>query len=392
MNIIAQLFSFFLPKESNFSRLTNILLYCLIVWTSVPSAYAQKQSDQFKFEGNYSPHLIGKRIAARFVHAKHALHAGKWISYPETFYWAGALKFAAISKDEQLLEQVQQKFEKLLSTEKQFLPPMNHVDLNMFGSLPLAFYQHHPRSDYKDLGMRYADSQWQVPADATQQEKDWATKGYSWQTRLWIDDMYMITIVQTQAYKVSRDIKYLDRAAKEMVRYLDELQRPNGLFYHAPDVPFYWSRGNGWMAAGMTELLLNLPKSHQDYPRIMTGYLKMMKSLKQYQQSNGLWNQLIDEKDFWAETSGSAMFTYAFINGVKQGWLGKDYKKAIEKAWPALVDKVSAEGAVSDVCVGTNKKNDKQYYYDRPRHTGDFHGQAPYLWCVNVLLASGRDN
>lgn len=75
--------------------------------------------------------------------------------------------------------------------------------------------------------------------------------------------MYMITIVQTHAYKVTKDRKYIDRAAKEMVMYLDELQRPNGLFYHAPDVPFYWGRGNGWMAAGMSELLRCLPKKHK---------------------------------------------------------------------------------------------------------------------------------
>lgn len=115
------------------------------------------------------------------------------------------------------------------------------------------------------------------------EEKAWAEKGYSWQTRLWIDDMYMITIVQTHAYKVTNDSKYIDRAAKEMVMYLDELQRPNGLFYHAPDVPFYWGRGNGWMAAGMAELLRYLPKKHKDRPRIMEGYLTMMKSLKEYQ-------------------------------------------------------------------------------------------------------------
>ena len=45
----------------------------------------------------------------------------------------------------------------------------------------------------------YADSQWKVPANAKPEEKEWAEKGYSWQTRLWIDDMYMITIVQTRA-------------------------------------------------------------------------------------------------------------------------------------------------------------------------------------------------
>ena len=33
--------------------------------------------------------------------------------------------------------------------------------------------------------------------------------------------------MQTRAYKVTKDKKYIDRAAKEMVMYLDELQRPN---------------------------------------------------------------------------------------------------------------------------------------------------------------------
>jgi len=35
---------------------------------------------------------------------------------------------------------------------------------------------------------------------------------------------------------------YLDRAALEMVAYLDKLQKPNGLFFHGPEIPFYWGR------------------------------------------------------------------------------------------------------------------------------------------------------
>jgi rhamnogalacturonyl hydrolase YesR len=46
-----------------------------------------------------------------------------------------------------------------------------------------------------------------------------------------------------------------------MVLYLDEIQRPNGLFYHTPEVPFFWGRGNGWMAVGMTDLLKVLLKT-----------------------------------------------------------------------------------------------------------------------------------
>ena len=41
---------------------------------------------------------------------------------------------------------------------------------------------------------------------------------------------------------------------------------------------------------------------------------------------------------------------------------------------------------VKSVCEGTNKKNDKQYYYDRKQNVGDYHGQAPYLWCAVALL------
>ena len=339
------------------------------------------------FPKRYTPEEAGKLIADRFVDARHALHAGKWISYPETFYWTGALKFAAITSDKELSGLLKNKFEPLFSTEKELLPIMNHVDLNMFGSLPLELYQLTNEKRYLELGIPYADTQWQVPENAKPEEKQWAEKGYTWQTRLWIDDMYMITIVQTQAYKATGDPKYIDRAAREMVLYLDELQRPNGLFYHAPDVPYYWLRGNGWVAAGMTELLRYLPKDHKDYPRIMHGYHTMMKSLKDYQAQSGMWNQLIDQADCWPETSGSAMFTYALITGVKQGWLDAQmYAPLARKAWMALVSYIDGEGAVTDVCVGTNKKNDKQYYYDRPRRTGDYHGQAPYLWCAVALL------
>lgn len=339
------------------------------------------------FPKGYTPKEVGQRLAYRFVDRKHMLHAGKWISYPETFNWNGALKFAALTKDKKLISLLQNKFEPLFSTEKELLPIMNHVDLNMFGSLPLELYQITKEKRYFELGMPYADTQWAVPEPANPKQKDWADKGYSWQTRLWIDDMYMITIVQTQAYKVTGDPKYIDRAAKEMVLYLDDLQRPNGLFYHAPDVPFFWGRGNGWMAAGMTVLLRHLPKDNKDRPRILQGYQTMMKSLKNYQTPGGMWNQLIDDPDCWAETSGSAMFTYAFITGVKQGWLDKqEYAPVARKAWMALIPYINEKGDVTEVCVGTNKKNDKQYYYDRPRNTGDSHGQSPYLWCTFALL------
>ena len=364
-----------------------LMILCIVLPSQLLFAQVNVLSG---FPKGTTPEEVGKRLAYHFVDMKHALYVGKWIGYYETFTWSGALKYAALTKDKKLIKLLQDKFDLLLTTEKAYLPPKTHVDLNTFGSLALELYKVTKDEKYKEIGLAYADSQWELPENAKPKEKDWADKGYTWQTRLWIDDMYMITILQTEAYKVTKDMKYIDRAAKEMVLYLDELQRPNGLFYHAPDVPYYWGRGNGWIAAGMAELLQSLPKDHKDRPRIMKGYLVMMKSLKNYQNSKGLWNQLVDQPDWWTETSGSAMFTFAFIMGVKNGWLDTDvYGPAVRKAWMALVSYINENDEVTEVCIGTDRKNDKQYYYDRKRCVGDYHGQHPYLWCVVALMEKG---
>ncbi len=47
---------------------------------------------------------------------------------------------------------------------------------------------------------------------------------------------------------------------------------------------------------------------------------------------------------------------------------------------------IEPNGDIRDVCEGTNKKNDRQFYLDRKRVTGDMHGQAPILWCATALL------
>ena len=47
---------------------------------------------------------------------------------------------------------------------------------------------------------------------------------------------------------------------------------------------------------------------------------------------------------------------------------------------------LTPEGDLREVCVGTGKKNDLQYYLDRPRSVGDGHGQAPMLWAATALL------
>lgn len=370
--------------KKNF-RLIGLLLAAFL---SMSNVLVAQQQDYFKdFPVRANPALVGRKLSDRLLETKHQLYFDRGIHYAEVCTWYGALRFAEVTKDEALIDRLRRRFEFLFHLEKELLPPPIHVDQNMFGCLPLKLYRLTGDERYRELGMPYADTQWTLPEKANDEERRWHKKGYSWQTRLWIDDMYMITIVQSEAYQVTKDVKYINRAAKEMVLYLDELQHENGLFYHAPDVPYYWGRGDGWMAVGMTELLFNLPQDDPNRARILKGYRLMMSNLKKYVNADGLWNQLIDEQQCWTETSGSAMFTYAMILGVKNGWLDKDeYGPVARRAWLGLCNYINDDNDLDNVCVGTGKKNSKQYYLDRPRPAGDYHGQAPIIWCAYALL------
>lgn len=336
---------------------------------------------QLDYFGNWppgtSPQEVGHRVAAHFVSSPHQYTAT--IHYSEAATWYGALTFAQLTHDDALREGLIHRFEPLMpgGAEASRIPIRHHVDDSIFGIIPLEIGIQTKDPKYLSYGQSWADRQWENPQP----------DGLSAETRYWVDDMYMLTILQLEAYRATGNKKYLDRDADEMVSYLDKLQQPNGLFYHAPDVPFFWGRGDGWVAAGMAEMLRDLPPDHPRRTRIMQGYTKMMSALLKYQSADGTWRQLIDHVEAWPESSSSAMFTFALITGVKNGWLdAASYGPAARKAWIGVAGYVDQNDDVTSVCEGTGKKNDLEYYLERKRRTGDFHGQAPILWAASALL------
>jgi rhamnogalacturonyl hydrolase YesR len=348
------------------------LLACVALAAAHPALAAKDFSE---WPEGKSPREIGKRVAERFVASPHL--RPNTIIYPEVCAWYGALTFAKLDRDKDLTRRLIARFDPLFAAESALVPAERHVDYSVFGTVPLEIYVQTNEKKYLDLGLSFADRQWDNPGP----------NGLTAETRLWIDDMFMITAVQVQAYRATGARKYIDRAANEMAAYLEKLQQPNGLFYHAPDVPFYWGRGNGWVAVGMAEMLRSLPKDHPKRAPILVSYLKMMDTLRKYQDADGMWKQLIDHPEAWPETSSTGMFAFAMITGVKNGWLEeKTYGPAARKAWLALTGFINADGDIGNVCEGTNKLNDLQYYLDRKRNTGDLHGQAPLLWCASALL------
>ena len=351
----------------------------------------QAKSNYFSnWPSGASPAEVGKRVAENFVVRKFDFESNPrrhFVIYPEVCAWYGALVVAQRTGDMNLQERLIRKFDFLFTTEgAKRISSEAHVDFRVFGAVPLEIYRITKVKKYLTLGIELADAQW----------KDPTPDGLTAEARYWVDDIYMISVVQVQAYRATGDTKYLDRAALVAAAYLDKLQQPNGLFYHAEDSPFYWSRGNGWYAAGMAELLSALPENHPKRARILAGYRQMMAALLKHQSDSGLWRQLVDKPESWLETSGTGMFAYAMVTGVKHGWLDAEtYGPAARKAWLGLVAYVDEDANVKDVCVGTNKAAKEvgsdlatqlKFYLERGRKTGDLHGQSPVLWTAGALL------
>ena len=135
----------------------------------LPIQLVMSQSVLTNFPQGYTPEEVGNRLAYRFME-KYKMSDRKGIGYSDTFNWSGALKYAAVAKDERLLKLLQNKFDSLFTIKKQILPKKTHVDWNMFGSLALEFYRVTKEKRYLELGLSYADTQWELPENAKEGE------------------------------------------------------------------------------------------------------------------------------------------------------------------------------------------------------------------------------
>jgi hypothetical protein len=318
--------------------------------------------------------LAGNELISRRDFMMYEVGPVRAIHYAEVAAAYGALRLAAASRDPFLAEQIAMRHRRMLAAQ---LPNTeNHVDANVYGVWPLELAMREDEAGLRARGLALADDQW----------RETGSDGMTRQARYWIDDIWMIGALQIQAWRATRERRYLDRAAMTARRYLERLQQPNGLFHHGPEAPFFWGRGNGWVAAGLAEILSELPADHADHPYILAGYRRMMAALLAHQAEDGMWRQLVDRPESWKETSATAMFGFAMAVGTRRGLLTEPaYERAVARAWRALVTYVDAEGRLSQVCVGTGQSRDMAYYLARPTVTGDLHGQAALLWFAAVL-------
>jgi unsaturated rhamnogalacturonyl hydrolase len=132
------------------------------------------------------------------------------------------------------------------------------------------------------------------------------------------------------------------------------LNQQVGLLYrdHRGNDGSFWSRGNGWVIAGIARVLEYLPQDDPKRPDFVNAFKTMSTVLLKQQGADGLWrSNLMNANQFPnPETSGTGFFTFAFGWGVNNGILDRaTYLPSAQKGWDGLVSHVDAAGKLGYV-------------------------------------------
>lgn len=184
----------------------------------------------------------------------------------------------------------------------------------------------------------------------------------------WCDLLFMGPPIWSRYAKISKDSKYLDFGDKiywEAVNNL--LDKENHLFYRddrfktmkgETGKPIFWSRGNGWVIAGIARVLDYMPKNYANRASYEKLLLTMATSLKQQQQADGFWkSDLLNPNKYpMGETSGTAFFCYGIAWGINNGVLDKEtFLPVVKKSWTALESAIQENGKLGWVQPGGDR-------------------------------------
>ena len=220
---------------------------------------------------------------------------------------------------------------------------------------------------------------------------------YNYVDQVWCDGMYMgpALLAQLINYKkatnnVSNDDWSL--LTKQFSITWEQLRdSKTGLLYHgmtatptitdwskATDATSYhsgafWGRANAWYMLALVDVLELMPTSNTNYSTLK-GYLeKLAASIASYQNEDGTWYQVLDQKDNaldgnYEESSCSALFTAAYLKALRLKLLeSSKYETMAKNAYAALVNKFMAYdkddnnkiqilGSCCSAGLGTNNK------------------------------------
>lgn len=218
---------------------------------------------------------------------------------------------------------------------------------------------------------------------ATDKTDDWS----------WIDLIHMAMPVFARLGYVYNDNRYFDRMF-EMYMFTKTKHGDNGLYSIKDhlwwrdrdfDPPYtepngrncYWSRGNGWVLAGIVRTLEWLPENSRYREEFIKTYREMVDALIDCRRYDGFWNvSLHDPTNFGGkELTGTALFTYGIAWGINNKILdAKKYKPLVEHSWKALVEDCLHTNGFLGYVQGTGKepKDSQPVGYDKVPNFEDF--------------------
>jgi len=184
------------------------------------------------------------------------------------------------------------------------------------------------------------------------QNREWA----------WCDALFMGPTALAYLSTATGNPAYLDKAVRlwwKTTNYLYDQQQHlysrDGSFLGKKEqngAKVFWSRGNGWVLAGLARVLENMPEKDPRRDSLVTLFKDMVARVASLQQPDGSWHaSLLDPASYpIKETSGTGFYCYAILWGLNQGLLSRShYLPVAKKAWTALVTSVQANGMLGYV-------------------------------------------
>lgn len=196
----------------------------------------------------------------------------------------------------------------------------------------------------------------------------------------WCDALFMAPPSLLKLSKITGDTRYADFAHQQFRATTDYLYDPaerlyfrDSRFFDRRDAKgrkLFWSRGNGWVMAGLVRVLQTLDRRDPHRPYYLKLFRDMSARLVTLQKPDGYWAPSLLDTDPGTppESSGTGFFTYAFAWGVGAGILDRaTYEPAAIRGWAALGRSIQPDGMLGWVQQVSDRPDavaaaDTQYY------------------------------
>jgi len=173
----------------------------------------------------------------------------------------------------------------------------------------------------------------------------------------WCDALFMGPPAMAAVSVATGDTKYLDLANRLWWKTTEYLYDKDEKLYFRDSRYFeqrekngkkvFWSRGNGWVTAGLARLIQDMPADYPDRARYVTLFREMAAKVRDVQSADGYWRSSLLDPDSRPnpETSGTGFFVYTLAWGINNGFLDRAaYEPAVRKGWEAMVRAMHPDG------------------------------------------------